>query len=348
MNCYKPILITKNLNPELYPNGLLVPCGKCLACKEEIAKEYTLRYCMHKNEKKLLKTAFLTLTYNNENLPINNNFQMTLRKKDAVDYLKRTREQLRRDGKKLNRNLLNYEYYLSGEYGDEKNRPHYHIVLSYNDKRILNEFVKQWEENKGNVKCYENATIQSIYYTIGYVDKKIGLVGTGSREKLFRKFSKGMGKDWLLKNAENVNKQMYCRLSKFKIGIPRYFKKILNWLGLWTADKESYNKIMNRKKEEDKKLLELYNKKYIQKEAYTYKYTKRGTLINKELYKKYKKELPKHYIQQIKDKILVYVLEKIKITTEEYKQEILKQREKNYIAKAQLRRENKKLNYNPL
>ena len=282
MKCYKPILIKKHLDIQIYPDGLLVPCGRCLACKEEIAKEYTLRYCMHKNEQGLLKTAFLTLTYNNENLPINENYKMTLRKKDIVDYLKATREQLRRDSKKTNQNLLNYLYYLSGEYGEEKNRPHYHIVLSYNNKRILNEFVKQWEETKGNVKCYDNASIQSIFYTIGYVDKK------------------------------------------------------------------TCEKIRQRKTEEDKKLLELYNQKYIKKESYTYKNWKKGIELKPEIYEKYKSELPEHYIEYRGKNIFAHIIQKTKISIDEYKENILKQRERNYKDKAQLRGAIKKLNYDPL
>ena len=348
MKCYKPILIRKNLDQQIYPDGLLVPCGQCLACKEEIAKEYTLRYCMHKNESKLLKTAFLTLTYNAENLPINDHYQMTLRKQDIVDYLKACREKLRRDSKKTNQKLLNYLYYLSGEYGEEKNRPHYHIVLSYNNKRILNEFVRRWEQNKGNVKCYDNATIQSIFYTIGYVDKKIGLQGTGTREKLFRKFTKGMGKNWILKNAEEVNNKMYCILSKFKIGIPRYFKKKLNDLGLWTTDKKTYEKIRQRKTEEDNKLLELYNQKYIKKESYTYKNWKKGIELEPNIYERYKSELPEHYIEHRGKNIFAYIIQRTKITIDEYKDSILKQRKTNYETKAQLRGAMKKLNYDPL
>lgn len=201
MNCYKPILITKNLDKEKFPDGLLVPCNHCLACKEEIAKEYTLRFQHERIQKGYKKLAFLTLTYNNEYLPINN-WHMTVRKKDAQKYLKRTREKLRRDMKDTNQKLLNYCYYLSGEYGEERNRPHYHIVLAYNNKKILNEFVRQWE-HMGNVKYFERATIQSVYYTIGYVDKKIGIHGVEKdREPLFRKFTKGMGKEYCMENAE--------------------------------------------------------------------------------------------------------------------------------------------------
>lgn len=348
MNCYKPILITKNLDKSQFPNGLLVPCGKCLACKEELAKEYTFRFICDKQEKGYINLAFLTLTYNVENLPINHNYQMTLRKKDIILYLKAVREKLRRDMKKTNQKLLDYLYYLSGEYGEERHRPHYHVILAYNNKRVLNQFVKQWEETKGMVDCQKRARINSIFYTIGYVDKKIGLQGTGTREQLFRKFTRGMGKDWILKHAEELNKKMYCQLNKFKIGIPRYFKKKLTEMGYWTAEKETSERIHKRKSEEDKKLLELYNQKYIKKEAYTYTTTKRGREITKEQYDKIKDKLDFHHIQQKGNKIFVYVLDKTKTTIDEYKEQILKQRERNYLAKVAIRKQRLKIDYNPL
>lgn len=352
MNCYNPILITKNLDEEKFPNGLLVPCQKCLACKEEIAKEYTLRFQHERNEKKYNKLAFLTLTYNPENLPINN-WHMTLRKKDIQLYLKRTREKLRRDMKDTNQKLLNYCYYLSGEYGEEGNRPHYHIVLAYNNKRILNEFVRQWEEKKGFVKCFERATIQSVFYTIGYVDKKIGLMGIGKdREQLFRKFTKGMGKEHLLKNAESINKQMYCRLSKFKIGIPRYYKKKLSEIGLWSENRETYYKIIERKKQQDEQLIKLYNEKYIKKEAYTRKRIEIGHTLPYAQYEKLKdkikKEIPEALIRITNNIVKIFIVKYDKITIDEYKDSILKQRRLNYEAKAAIRKNRREINYDPL
>ena len=352
MNCYKPIHIIKNLNPLFFPEGLNVPCGKCLACKEEIAKEYTLRFQHERNEKGYKQLAFLTLTYNAENLPIKN-WHMTLRKKDITDYLKRTREKLRRDMKDTNQKLLNYCYYLSGEYGEEGNRPHYHIVLAYNNKRVLNEFVRQWEEKKGFVKCFERATIQSVFYTIGYVDKKIGLQGVGKdREQLFRKFTKGMGKDYLLKNAKSINKQMFCRLSKFKIGIPRYYKKKLNDIGLWMNDEETIKKIKERKSESDEILTKLYHEKYIKKEAYTRKRIEIGHTLPYALYEKVKdklkKEIPDALIRISNNIVKIFKVKMEKITIDEYKDSILKQRKLNYETKALLRKARRKINYDPL
>lgn len=352
MNCYNPIHIIKNLDKEKFPDGLNVPCGSCLACKEEIAKEYTLRFQHERIEKNYHKLAFLTLTYNAENLPINN-WHMTLRKKDIQLYLKRTREKLRRDMKDTNQKLLNYCYYLSGEYGEEGDRPHYHIVLAYNNKRILNEFVKQWETKKGFVKCFERATIQSVYYTIGYVDKKIGLYGVGKdREQLFRKFTKGMGKEHLLKNAELINKQMYCRLSKFKIGIPRYYKKKLSEIGLWSQDKETYYKICERKKETDEKLIKMYHEKYIKKEAYTRKPREFGRTLPYAIYDKIKdkikKTVPDANISIQNNIVKIFIVKHDKIDIKEYADSILKQRRLNYEAKAALRKSKRKINYDPL
>lgn len=352
MTCYSPILITKNLDKQIFPNGLLVPCLKCLACKEETAKEYTLRYCHERREKRYAKLAFLTLTYNNENLPISPDFHMTLRKKDIVDYLKRTREQLRRTSKKVGQNLLKYCYYLSGEYGDQTHRPHYHIVLSYNSKRVLNEFVRQWEEQKGMVNCQERATIQSIYYTIGYVDKKLAIYGVGKgREKLFRKFTRGMGRDYLLKNAEKINRKMYCNLSKFKIGIPRYYKKKLKDLGLWTEDRETSERIMRRKREEDEKLHKAYYDKYVNKEAYAYDFVEIGHTLTYKQYERLKgklSDIENLHIRVYDNKVKLFKLQYVKKDIDTYKNELIRQKKLEYEKKASLRKSKAKIDYNPL
>ena len=45
MRCTKPIRLN-HLNHVEYPDGLLVPCGKCLACRIARRQEWSMR-CLH-------------------------------------------------------------------------------------------------------------------------------------------------------------------------------------------------------------------------------------------------------------------------------------------------------------
>ena len=64
-------------------------------------------------------TSFVTLTYNNDNLPYNENAILpTLRKKDLQMFFKRLRSRIDK-----------IKYFACGEYGDVTQRPHYHMIL---------------------------------------------------------------------------------------------------------------------------------------------------------------------------------------------------------------------------
>ena len=65
-----------------------VPCGQCLGCRLEKSKEWAIRVM---NEVRMNEiSCFLTLTYNDENLPKGG----TLVKKDLQDFWKRLRDRL--------------------------------------------------------------------------------------------------------------------------------------------------------------------------------------------------------------------------------------------------------------
>ena len=68
MRCTKPIRLM-HLNHVEYPDGLLVPCGKCLACRIARRQEWSMRVI---HELAGYKDAvFLTLTYADDYLPEN-------------------------------------------------------------------------------------------------------------------------------------------------------------------------------------------------------------------------------------------------------------------------------------
>lgn len=67
------------------------------------------------------ENCFLTLTYNDEHLPVDSKFgKPTLCKKDLQDFMKRLRKSLQ---------PLKVRFFACGEYGSKGSRPHYHLIL---------------------------------------------------------------------------------------------------------------------------------------------------------------------------------------------------------------------------
>lgn len=102
----------------LYPGYKTIPCGKCAGCRAAKAKAWADRMILELDHSK--KAVFLTLTYDNEHLPVLVNVNTgqgtpTLQKRDLQLFLKRLRKAFK--GKEL-------RYYAVGEYGSRTLRPH--------------------------------------------------------------------------------------------------------------------------------------------------------------------------------------------------------------------------------
>lgn len=100
---------------------IITECGKCIFCRMAAAREMKLRLQHQELECRSKKQSvwFLTLTYNEENLPQDN----LLNKRDPQLFFKRLREEQRRKKENL------FKPFYVGEYGDKGGRPHYHAIL---------------------------------------------------------------------------------------------------------------------------------------------------------------------------------------------------------------------------
>ena len=192
--------------------GDSVPCGQCPACIMAKRREWTLR-CIY--EQTVHESSiFVTLTYNNDNLPKNRR----LVKKDLQLFFKRLRHL-----------TPPFKYYACGEVGDRFGRPHYHAIifgLSDNHKEYIN---IAWEKGFTYIG---SVNPKSINYVSGYLDKKI-LHDTHNPEasasaapKYFMVCSKGLG----LAHAKKIKHQMITHgltVNGTPVSIPRYFHKKL-------------------------------------------------------------------------------------------------------------------------
>lgn len=175
MSCFFPIYAYKLTN-EVNDNGksvilfnhneigyrpyveIQLPCGRCSGCRADISNEWALR-CVH--EASLYSNnIFITLTYNNENLP---EF-MDLRKTDFQLFMKRFRGKyegidtvVKRDSS-IDKRVNPIRYFMCGEYGENFDRPHYHACIfnfDFDDKILFN--VK-----KGN-KIYTSEKLDRLW-----------------------------------------------------------------------------------------------------------------------------------------------------------------------------------------
>lgn len=91
-----------------------VPCGQCLECRIQHARQWADRCVLEAKQYK--DNYFVTLTYDDEHLPERN----SLNPKDLTLFLKRLRKRFK--GIKI-------RFLACGEYGDASFRPHYHLCL---------------------------------------------------------------------------------------------------------------------------------------------------------------------------------------------------------------------------
>lgn len=95
-----------------------VPCGCCPDCRADLAREWSNR-CLLELEDNDNVGCFVTLTYNDFNLPIDDDGP-SLRKRDFQLFMKRLRWFF--PSKRI-------RFFACGEYGPRTNRPHYHSIL---------------------------------------------------------------------------------------------------------------------------------------------------------------------------------------------------------------------------
>ena len=215
---------------------LRVPCGKCIGCRADQARDWSIRI-MHEAE--LHQPAwFVTLTYNDEAMPPNDSLDPT--------HLRKFFKTLRRDQNEK------ISYYACGEYGETTKRPHYHAVLfgpHFLDKRPHyrrpNSQVwrspyleSRWKYGNSEFSAVNHA---SASYTAGYVRKKLSArqdpnhnlrvyEHTGEIVEVQPEFSRmslkpAIGKNWIEKYWEETYTHDRVVVEGKEFKPPRYYDK---------------------------------------------------------------------------------------------------------------------------
>ncbi len=233
----KSVVFKKPPGPN--PDGLQLPCGRCIGCRLERSRQWAVR-CMH--EASLWEdNCFITLTYNDQNLPPSESlhlphFQM---------FMKRLRKHY--TGKKI-------RFYHCGEYAEREKpgglymdligRPHYHALLfnlDFPDKTY-------WKTENGN-KLYISDTLTKLwgmghcligsltFESAAYVARYVLKKKTGppapdhykGRDPEYTTMSrrKGIGLKWLEKFHTDVYPHDFVIVRGNKSKPPRFYDKFL-------------------------------------------------------------------------------------------------------------------------
>lgn len=162
-----PTVFHRRLSP--FQERRDVPCGQCIGCRMRRSGDWAVRVV---HEASLYeKNSFVTLTYNDQNLPKDG----SLHYRDFQLFLKRLRKHFG----------TTIRFYMCGEYGENFGRPHYHVILfncDFPDKKI-------WRRTKSGCTQYRSAileklwplgnceigsvTFQSAAYVARYIHKKV-------------------------------------------------------------------------------------------------------------------------------------------------------------------------------
>lgn len=209
-----------------YGHGHIIalPCGKCLACKINYARNWASRCVLEASS--YTDNWFLTLTYDDDHIGNNQ-----LDRRDMQLFLKRLRKKLG-DG---------IRFFGCGEYGTQTHRKHYHLIL-FNcfipDIKCLgkgrnggyyyeSEMIKSlW--NKGNC-ILGDVTMSSCDYVARYCVKKV--YGDTSGEFVQMSTRPGIGYTFFEKNYEKIYKddRVYFNFGTSLYQSPsRYFDKLFN------------------------------------------------------------------------------------------------------------------------
>ena len=139
-----------------------VPCGKCYNCKRKRVSGWAFRL-MNKDMHTCM-SFFITLTYDTEHLMFSKNGFPTLYPNHLQLFWKVFRKRFK---------PKTIKYYACGEYGSNRQRPHYHAIVFVDDQNVtpiqfINWLEADWKHGSTHVG-YVSA--QSVAYTLKYISK---------------------------------------------------------------------------------------------------------------------------------------------------------------------------------
>lgn len=269
-----------------------VPCGNCIGCRLDYSRQWANRCYLESLGSN--NSYFITLTYDEKNLPIGKNGNPTLLKDEISNFMKDLRAYY-----KYHFNLDNVRFFACGEYGDSSLRPHYHLIIfnlpiydltedfiyeedgkTYVTKHVENGNIYYYSDiirniwKKGNILIGQ-ATWQSMAYVARYVTKKIkgkeaNVYAALGVEPEYVRMSRrpGIGEKYFREHYkeiyENDNIIINNGKDSYAVQPPRYFDKLVDRFELSDIDLEAIKDYRLRNSEAaQESIYQLSNMSYI-------------------------------------------------------------------------------------
>jgi hypothetical protein len=237
-----------------------VPCGQCIGCRLERSRQWAIR-CHHEASQHE-ENCFITLTYNDKNLPENG----SLDKRAFQLFMKRLRKKY--EPKKI-------RFFHCGEYGELHQRPHYHACLfglDFKDKKLWQitkeiplytskELQELWPYGFSTIG---QVTFKSAAYVARYIMKKVtgdkaeqhyqvtdpqtGEITQRTPEYTTMSRRPGIGKNWLEKYEADVYPGDFVVIAGKKMRPPKFYDRQYE-----IADPKTWTRIKSRRKINAKK-----------------------------------------------------------------------------------------------
>lgn len=212
-----------------------VPCGKCPQCLQRRAAEWCFRLEQH--EKVCDTSCFITLTYSTDYVPITLHGFMSLDRKAFSTCIRSVRKRMR--------NIESFKdvrlsYYVVGEYGSERKRPHYHAILfnlpdiqwrtDLEDRRIGFSPLLDASWPYGVIDIRE-CNGDTIGYTCKYLHKGKSVPAHRNDDRVpeFSNMSKGLGVNYVSPEVVRFHRSdlahTYVVSNGYKKALPRYYRE---------------------------------------------------------------------------------------------------------------------------
>jgi len=252
-----PLAFTPPQNGRAY-TPTQIPCGTCTLCREEQARQQAVRITHEATLHK--ENSFITVTYSDDKIPPRNG----LRYEDLIKFIKRLRKRLKKMGIKM-------RYYAVGEYGEQNNRPHYHLCIfgyAFTEDRVYTRhtptplWTQAWLEEAwglGQVSVgaltFETANYTASYVTkqlrskqkYVYIDEETGELIPLEQPKSIK--SDNLGKGWFWKWIDQVVQHDYVIINGRRQKPPKAYDKWLSEASKQTAEEIKENRRKHSKKE---------------------------------------------------------------------------------------------------
>jgi hypothetical protein len=204
--------------------------------------------------------AFLTLTYSPTHLPND----LSIQKREVQLFIKRLRKK-----------VGELRYFACGEYGEQNNRPHYHVLIfgyDFPDKQVWSktkkgdllfrskELEQIWTKGHSYIG---NVTFESAAYVARYIvkkqkgkdapetyeilDKETGEIHKQQKEFVLMSRKPGIGKTWYEKYKKDTDKDYVTLMRGKKMKLPKYYDSMI--------EMENEIEFQERKKERKRKAI---------------------------------------------------------------------------------------------